>query len=614
MKNSNCIIITQKEWLNWLAFGYLRISPSRISYFDTSESSFNILMSHSVDHALDEEDAYLIASLVNDYSREELHVKRTPFSDYISIQAVQGFYTLSIKGRDLLEHEMEQSHSILHCDSKIENLWSEWKNIQLTLRNHEKGNKFLEILDYQKFEVEQEIDNENLFSQTLKNYTRNRLIEDLKDLSNNNSFAWFFTNYQFSKTDENTYGHYKKLRKSSKNIEFKNLSNTYITQNSKYLAKENGYLVDNPSLIAEKIFFDRISNSKNYFLATSFLVHYYNLLDNNLEINLSFLKVDLSFLDAIYYPTKDISQLIAYFIGRRLNEVYLNSLYIAKKIDSEKLGMFDTNFFSNKKKEKLTLFHSDPDQLRDTINKVKFIAEEIHLAYNKEVNNVQVSKIGSDPIEEKDGDPNQSMQSQPMIVDNSNIENNNILSKEKEDIPSNITNDDPTEPHSDVQNPVDCTNSIATKNEDFNEHNDNPKLSSHTQLNPSEKEYPIDSSDKPESITETDSKSDNSHLEKSNQPDSAYFKELALAIYSELSSEEKKKASPFIKKFNEHLSDSGKNKLRSKEHNNFFRDFGELIGDIKTYQNIKYNDFKSILNRKFEPVSGEQAELQLNGS
>ena len=116
MKNSNCIIITQKEWLNWLAFGYLRVSPSRISYFDNTESSFDILMSYSVDNALDEEDAYLLASLVDDYSREELHVKRTSLSDYILVQGVQGFYSLSAQGSDLLEYEAGQSHSILHDD------------------------------------------------------------------------------------------------------------------------------------------------------------------------------------------------------------------------------------------------------------------------------------------------------------------------------------------------------------------------------------------------------------------------------------------------------------------------------------------------------------------
>ena len=252
MKNSNCIIITQKEWLNWLAFGYLRISPSRISYFDNTESksSFDKLISYSVDNALDEEDAYLIASLVNDYSREELHVKRTSLSDYILVQAVQGFYTLSAKGADLLEYEAGQSHSIVHYDSEIENLWSEWKNTQFRLRSLDKGNKFLEILGYPRLEVEPKLDDDTLFSKLLKNYSRRELPQGLQKHNKKNAFSWLVSNYEFSKiVDESIYDQYKEWRNSSE------LSATYNEQMSKYLAIDGECLIEQHSLIAEKIFF-----------------------------------------------------------------------------------------------------------------------------------------------------------------------------------------------------------------------------------------------------------------------------------------------------------------------------------------------------------------------
>ncbi len=509
MKNSNCIIITQKEWLNWLAFGYLRVSPSRISYFDNTESSFDILMSYSVDNALDEEDAYLLASLVDDYSREELHIKRTPFSDHISIQAVQEFSSLSVKGHNLLKNEMEQSHSIVHCYREIENLWSEWKNTQFRLISLDKGNKFLEILGYPRFEVEPKLD-DTLFSKLLKNYNRRELPQELQKHNKKNAFSWLVSNYKFSKTvDQSIYNQYKEWRNSSK------LSVIYNDPMLKYLATHGECLIEQPSLIAEKIFFEGFYEKKDYFLAISFLVHYYNLLDNDYEINLQFLKTDLSFLDEIY-STKDISQLIAYFIGRRLNEVYLNSLYIAKNIDEKKPSMFDTNFFSNLKNEKLMLCNVNQVQLQKIIKEVHVIAEEIKLAYNIEVNKVQEPEIASDTIADSDlnqptqsqapttdndnsetnnnpienldtpsnttdnnssqthledknsveseesedttnktGDSNQPMQSQPTIVDNSNIETNNILSKKKEYIPSNITNDNPTPPHPGTQYSVD---------------------------------------------------------------------------------------------------------------------------------------------------------------
>lgn len=691
MKNSNCIIITQKEWLNWLAFGYLRISPSRISYFDNTESksSFDKLMSYSVDNALDEEDAYLLASLVNDYSREELHVKRTSLSDYILVQAVQGFYTLSAKGADLLEYEAGQSHSILHYDSEIEELWNEWKNTQFRLRSHDKGNKFLEILGYPKFKSLPELKTNTLLHKELESYGHAPLSPIIQGYSKMCAFTWFYTSAKFSQSiGREKYSQYKMWREISKNEELRALNDLYNEQTSskdkfKYLAIDNAPLVKNLSFIAEKIFFDSICKSEDNFLAISFLVHYYNLLDNNLEINLYFLKTDLTFLDEIY-STKDISQLIAYFIGRRLNEVYLNFLYIAKNIDEKKSGMFDTNFFSNLKNEKLTLCNVDEVQLQEIIRKVNAIAKEIKLAYNNiEVNKIQEPEIGSETIENNDSNLNQSIQSQKPMENNDNIKIDNITLKEKEDIPSNTNHNNSTQPHSKAQNSVDSeesedstnrindsnqpnqsqtstiensmiatnntlsnekeyilsditnddpihslsdakklvvledsediANSLATKNKDFHEHNENPKLSSHTKLTPSNKEHPIDSSGKRVAITETktDSKSDDKYLEKTDQPDSGHLKHLALTIYSELSSGEKKKASHFIKKFIEQVDASYKNKLKFRKHADFFRSFGELIGDIETYQDINYDDFKSILDRRFKPVTEGQVELEL---
>ena len=495
MKNSNCIIITQKEWLNWLAFGYLRVSPSRISYFDNTESSFDILMSYSVDNALDEEDAYLLASLVDDYSREELHVKRTSLLDYILVQAVQGFYTLSAKGADLLEYEAGQSHSILHDDSKIEDLWNEWKNTQFKLRSHDKGNKFLEILGYQKFKSIPELKTNTLLHKELESYGHAPLPPIIQGYSKICAFTWFYTSAKFSQViGKEKYSQYKMWREISKNEELRALNDIYNEQTSskdmfKYLAIDNTPLVKNLSFIAEKIFFDSICKSEDNFLAISFLVHYYNLLDNNLEIDLYFLKTDLTFLDEIY-STKDISQLIAYFIGRRLNEVYLSFLYIAQKIDKKNLGVFDKEFFSDLKKERLILCNVDRVQLQNIANTVNSIAEEIQRIYNVEVNNIQESEIGSDTIEVKGNNLNQSIPSQASIIDNGNIKISDIHPNTKVGIFSNKTDNNPTPPHPDTQYSVDSkysgdsTNRIDDSNQPihsqppitYNSNNENDRI------------------------------------------------------------------------------------------------------------------------------------------
>lgn len=580
MKNSNCIIITQKEWLNWLAFGYLRVSPSRISYFDNteSESSFDKLMSYSVDNALDEEDAYLIASLVNDYSREELHVKRTSLSDYILVQAVQGFYTLSAKGADLLEYEAGQSHSILHYDSKIENLWNEWKNTQFKLRSHDKGNKFLEILEYPRFEVEPKINDEHLFSLTLKNYNLRSLHPQLQDRQKRSSFAWLVINQEFKeKIGRSLYLKYYEFRQNNRNLEIQDIAKTYKKLENHFITDNTQSLFDYPLLIAEKYFFDKWHSDntepKEDYLASTILVHYYNILENNYEINILSLSKDLMLLDEIY-STKNISQLIAYFIGRRLNEVYLNSLYIAKNIDEKKSSMFDSYFFSNLKKEKLMSCNIDQFQLQDIISKVNVIAEQIQLAYNMEVNNVQDSESESDAIEGKDNNLNSPTESQAPRLDSDNSETNNTLI-EKLDIANNTTDNNSTQPHLEALNSVesedsvDSTNMIRNKNEDSTE-----------------------------PVIDSNFDDDDDNLD---QPDSDHYMDLALDIHEKLSRENNNKGKDFITQFFERIDDLTKSKLKHNTNQEFFHLFGELIGDKNSYKDITYPKFKAILNKKKEP-------------
>lgn len=617
MKNSNCIIITQKEWLNWLAFGYLRISPSRISYFDNTESGFDKLMSYSVDNALDEEDAYLIASLVNDYSREELHVKRTSLSDYILVQAVQGFYTLSAKGADLLEYEAGQSHSILHYDSKTENLWNEWKNTQFKLRSHDKGNKFLEILEYPRFEVEPKINDENLFSQTLKNYNLRSLHPQLQDRQKRSSFAWLVINQEFKeKIGRSLYLKYYEFRQNNQNLEIQDIAKTYKNLENHFITDDIQSLFDYPLLIAEKYFFDKWysdnSEPKEHYLASTILVHYYNILENNYEINLLALSKDLMLLDEIY-STKDISQLITYFIGRRLNEVYLNSLYISKNIDEKKSSLFDSNFFSNLKKEKLISCNIDKFQLQDIISKVNVIAEQIQLAYNIEVNNVQDSGLESDATEGKDNNLNSPTESRAPRLHSDNSETNNIPI-EKLDIANNTTNNDSTQPHSETEKLVDSElskdntyriddenkhsnepvysegYSYNSKNKVVNQYDENLDLFTAIHSEPIDKEILIDA--QPKDIDES------AIASKSDQPDSDYYMNLALDIHDKLSRENNNKGKAFITQFFKSIDDLTKSKLGHSNQPEFFHLFGELIGDKNSYKDINYSKFRAILKEK----------------
>nr|WP_241879269.1 hypothetical protein [Psychrobacter sp. PraFG1]UNK06015.1 hypothetical protein MN210_04785 [Psychrobacter sp. PraFG1] len=139
------------------------------------------------------------------------------------------------------------------------------------------------------------------------------------------------------------------------------------------------------------MFLDKISDSESNFLATSFLVHYHNLLDNDLDINLEFLKKDLAFLETLYPNTK-FSKLIIYYLGRRLDEGYLNYLYNAKNIDQLQSNVFDISFFSKLRKEQLSVLDSNLDEIEFIVNDVKAKAEEIEHIYNESLNKPQELK------------------------------------------------------------------------------------------------------------------------------------------------------------------------------------------------------------------------------
>src|SRR5699024_993068 len=124
-------------------------------------------------------------------------------------------------------------------------------------------------------------------------------------------------------------------------------------------------------------------------------------------------------------------------------------------------SMFDANFFSNLKNEKLTLCNVDQVQLQEIIKKVHVIAEEIKLAYNIEVNKVQEPEIASDAI--ADRDLNQSIQYQAQMTDKDNSETNNNPT-ENLDTHSNTTDNNSTQTHSEDKNSVESEDSVDSTN------------------------------------------------------------------------------------------------------------------------------------------------------
>lgn len=618
--NSHCILITHKEWLDWLAFGYLRTSPSRISYFDGTGASFEQLLSHSTISisSLDEEDGFLIAKLVDDYSRVAYYISQTSSTYHISIRAVQGFYALTKRALSLLENEILHSRSVVEYDANIESLWTKWVSSQIEVRDYDKGNKFLEILGYPKFPEAPEITNDSLFNTILSSYNREHLPQNLREHDEKAAFPWLFINYEFGRSNESIYKIYKAERKG-----FQALSDAYSNQMDSYLKNDITSLTDQPIIVAEKLFFDRVADSESYFLASSFLVHYYNLIDNEIEISLEFLKKDLAFLDS-FYSNNITSRRIAYHLGKRLNEVYLNSLYIAKNIEQQPSNVFDINFFSKLRKVQLFVLDFNVDEVEIIVNDVKLKAEEIECIYNEGINKSQeLQSVMNTPEQNTSNDKDTStnpqsgegtangLKAENVSTNDSesqSTENNtnpDQLESETKDLSTNedsisssqgddqpaqeaikdLTGHDTSKNQSTPQDDKDNTDTVYSENQNIARQGD--KYSD---------DHPTNEEKATHNKPSDPNRDELNKLGDANQPDPDSLIDLALRIHSGLSNDEKTSGKYFIKQFMDGVDNATKEKLKHKTQKEFFNKFGTLIGDAERYKNITYVNFKKILD------------------
>nr|WP_241879270.1 hypothetical protein [Psychrobacter sp. PraFG1]UNK06016.1 hypothetical protein MN210_04790 [Psychrobacter sp. PraFG1] len=171
--------------------------------------------------SLDEEDGFLIAKLADDYSRVAYYISQTPSTYNVSIQAVQGFYVLTQRALNLLENEILHSRSVVEYDANIESLWTKWVSSQIEIRHHDKGNKFLEILGYSKFQNIPSLTSLNIFNnlpnrinQKYLSKEQQDILRKIKDFGKEISFAWLFVSFIFSLNHEKIYQSYQTVRNS----------------------------------------------------------------------------------------------------------------------------------------------------------------------------------------------------------------------------------------------------------------------------------------------------------------------------------------------------------------------------------------------------------------
>ena len=352
MVQGQFIVLSFKEWSNWVAQSALRFHSARIQpYLNTQQSFFNLMNSApDITHLDDNE--YILAALSKSYSASVYQSEYT-LANYIDLEAVQQFYALTERGKIALKHSANNLQVSLATDPQIAKFWEAYRLDQKKTLEHENAIKFTELIFEKKFLKERLMDivNDETLNQYFNptKYSPARLqaqIHDEKTQKNlfslesyekTKAYAGMFTRFLFNIeiNDQQLTEKYKHISKRCGSKEY--YSNDL---KEKQTQDELTFYFLSEKILQEKILTEYVlleSNIKHLpLLALSLYFHYEMLIKHEYSLNLSALKTDLFRLDFFYTQSKcqeykDLPYLVAFSIGKLLPSEFINTLYYYKK-------------------------------------------------------------------------------------------------------------------------------------------------------------------------------------------------------------------------------------------------------------------------------------------
>lgn len=352
MVQGQYIVLSFKEWSNWVAQSALRFHSARIQpYLNTQQSFFNLMNSApDITHLDDNE--YILAALSKSYSASVYQSEYT-LANYIGLEAVQQFYALTERGKIALKHSANNLQVSLATDPQIAKFWEAYRLDQKKTLEHENAIKFTELIFEKKFLKERLMDIVN--DETLNQYfnptkysparlqaqihdekTQNNLFS-LESYEKTKAYAGMFTRFLFNIEINN-----QQLTEKYKHISKRCGSREYYSNDlkEKQTQDELTFYFLSEKILQEKILTENVlleSNIKDLpLLALSLYFHYEMLIKHEYSLNLSALKTDLFRLDFFYTRSKcqeykDLPYLVAFSIGKLLPSEFINTLYYYKK-------------------------------------------------------------------------------------------------------------------------------------------------------------------------------------------------------------------------------------------------------------------------------------------
>lgn len=351
MVQGQFIVLSFKEWSNWVAQSALRFHSARIQpYLNTQQSFFNLMNSApDITHLDDNE--YILAALSKSYSASVYQSEYT-LANYIGLEAVQQFYALTERGKIALKHSANNLQVSLATDPQIAKFWEAYRLDQKKTLEHENAIKFTELIFEKKFLKERLMDivNDETLNQYFNptKYSPARLqaqihdektqknLSSLESYEKTKAYAGMFTRFLFNIeiNDQQLTEKYKQISKRCGSREY--YSNDLREKQTQY---ELTFDFLSKKILQEKTLTEYLlleSNIKDLpLLALSLYFHYEMLIKHEYSLNLSALKTDLFRLDFFYAQSecqeyKDLPYLVAFSIGKLLPSEFINTLYYYK--------------------------------------------------------------------------------------------------------------------------------------------------------------------------------------------------------------------------------------------------------------------------------------------
>lgn len=350
IKDVYCVVIGYREYLNWSAYGVLRLSRSRIHYFDGTDETFDILMYSANDFNNNNEIGieYFFVVLNDDYQKNTIKRVGGEYF-YLSFHAVSGLYAFNETAFDRMIGGAKMAKVRLSLDEDLTALANQWQQKHNQCINHYKAERLLEIFGLKSIDCDA-----NPFEKMLEK--TDLADKNITSREHKIGYAWAVSNYYISYI----------LNKKDELLKIYEDNNGLILNFYKEFSKEdikqslNMALSDKTEFLNERQRVQEIISEEENLLLFTFYVHYKMLFGEyfeqlNEQIFLAMAK-DVDYIKQ-YYSEKEAAQLI-YWIGVLLPELFVSQLYYAKNskafksIDAE---LFDEVYDLLKKANLLTV-------------------------------------------------------------------------------------------------------------------------------------------------------------------------------------------------------------------------------------------------------------------